>query len=116
MCGAGRNTLRDDATDLVCRLEQMTLLVAAVWALSAAPAQPAKPPRLGVFVVIDQLGSGELEALAIDGEPDFGGLEARGAARYDAWYPYIGTETGPGHATLPTSPLPSDHGICANGW
>jgi predicted AlkP superfamily pyrophosphatase or phosphodiesterase len=94
----------------------MTILVAAVWALSVSAAPPPKAPRLGVFVVIDQLGSGELEALALDGETDFGGLEARGAARYDAWYPYIGTETGPGHATLSTSTVPSDHGICANTW
>src|SRR5882672_5189834 len=95
----------------------MCLLVTALWALSASAAPPiAKPPRLGVFVVIDQLGSAELEALAVDGEADFGGLEARGAARFDALYAYVGTETGPGHATLSTSALPSVHGICANTW
>lgn len=95
----------------------MTFFVTAWLALgAAAPPGPAKPPRLGVFVVIDQLGSGELEALAFDGETDFGGLEARGAARFDALYPYVGTETGPGHATLSTSALPSAHGICANTW
>ncbi|MBK7860846.1 MAG: alkaline phosphatase family protein [Archangiaceae bacterium] len=97
----------------------MTLVLTAAFALqaAAAPAAPAnKVPRLGVFVVIDQLGSGELEALAIDGDGDFGGLEARGAARFDAWYPYLGTETGPGHATLSTSATPSVHGICANTW
>jgi predicted AlkP superfamily pyrophosphatase or phosphodiesterase len=96
---------------------KMTLLLTAFWALSAAPAAaPRPPPRLGVFVVIDQLGSAELEALALDTQTDFGGLEARGAARFDALYPYLGTETGPGHATLSTSAAPSVHGICANVW
>ncbi len=94
----------------------VTLLVTAWLALaSAAPVVP-KTPKLGVLVVVDQLGSADLEALAIDGESDFGGLEARGAARFDALYPYLGTETGPGHATLSTSTLPSQHGICANVW
>ncbi len=103
----------------------MTLLVAATVVLAAAPAPTqtasthtasTKTPRLGVLVVVDQLGSGDLDALAIDGEADFGGLIARGAAHFDALYPYVGTETGPGHATLSTSSLPSVHGICANTW
>src|SRR5438128_2356502 len=109
MCGAGRNTGRHDTgaprpgvasseTD-----SMITLLAAASVALAAAPPEPSKPPRLGVFIVIDQLGASELEALALDGETDFGGLEARGAARFEALYPYVGTETGPGHATLSTS-------------
>src|SRR5258706_13248065 len=87
------------------------MLIAAWLALAAAP---AGPPRLGVLIVIDQLGSGELEALALDGEADFGGLEARGAARFDAIYPYVGTETGPGHAPLSTPALPARPGTSAN--
>jgi hypothetical protein len=73
-------------------------------------------PRLGVVVVIDQLGSADLETLELLGEPDFGGLEARGAARFDAWYDHLATETGPGHATLSTGASPWVHGICANDW
>ncbi|MBL8951305.1 MAG: alkaline phosphatase family protein [Myxococcaceae bacterium] len=93
----------------------MMLSIAATLLLAAAPA-PQKLPRLGVVVVVDQLGAGDLDALAIDGETDFGGLLARGAAHYDALYPYVGTETGPGHATISTSALPAVHGICANTW
>lgn len=67
-------------------------------------------------MVIDQLGSADLELLERLGEPDFGGLEARGAARFDAWYEDLATETGPGHATLSTGAEPWVHGICANDW
>lgn len=94
----------------------MTLLATACLALLAATPAPAARPKLGVLVVVDQLGSADLEALGLDGELDLGGLEARGAARFDALYPYVGTETGPGHATLSTSALPAVHGICANTW
>ena len=96
----------------------MTLFTAWLALVAATPAAagPAGRPKLGVLVVIDQLGSADLEALELGGEHDFGGLEARGAARFDAIYPYLGTETGPGHATLSTSALPAAHGICANTW
>lgn len=63
------------------------------------------PPRRGVVVVIDQLGSADLEPLELLGEPGFGGLEARGAARFDAWYDDLATETGPGNACDRRVPL-----------
>jgi len=85
-------------------------------ALVLAAADGGSPPRLGVVVVIDQLGSSDLEVLERLGEPDFGGLEARGAARFDAWYDHLATDTGPGHATLSTGASPWVHGICANDW
>lgn len=89
----------------------------SAWLLAVAlAATPAPKPRLAVIVVVDQLGSADLEALEWAGHADFGGLAARGAARFDAWYGALCTETGPGHATVSTGAEPSTHGICANDW
>ncbi len=89
----------------------VTAILVAVL-LGAAPKVEAAPPRLGVFVVVDQLGSADLEALQLS---DFGGLESRGT-RFDAWYDNLSTETAPGHATLSTGAGVPTHGICANEW
>ncbi len=80
--------------------------------VAAAPKVEVGPPKLGVFIVVDQLGSADLEALQLT---DFGGLESRGA-RFDAWYDNLATETAPGHATLSTGAGVPTHGICANEW
>lgn len=95
----------------------MTLALAFLALLGAAPTSPLREaPTLGVVVVIDQFGAADLEALAGSTREDFGGLMSRKGARFDAWYDALGTETGPGHATLSTGAAPSSHGICANEW
>jgi hypothetical protein len=92
------------------------LLLVAVSACSKST-HPAKEPRLGVLVIFDQLRAIDLERLRdVFGATGFGGLEGRGAARYDAHYSYAETETGPGHATLATGSNPSVHGIISNYW
>ncbi|MCC6807927.1 MAG: alkaline phosphatase family protein [Deltaproteobacteria bacterium] len=81
------------------------------------PTHPAPEPRLGVLLVFDQLRAVDLERMRhVFGPSGFGGLEGRGAARYDARYRYAESETGPGHATLATGANPSVHGIISNYW
>ncbi len=70
-------------------------------------------PRLGIIVIFDQLRATDLDRL----QPlwgDFGGIS--NGARFDAFYDYAATETGPGHATIATCANPNVHGIVANHW
>jgi len=95
----------------------VVLFALALVAPATASTASRAAPRLGVLVVFDQLPAHELDRLApyfVDG--DFGGLRARGAARFDADYRYAVTETGPGHATLSTGANPPVHGVVANRW
>lgn len=79
-----------------------------------APTPAGARPKLGVLVVFDQLRVVELERYeAFFGPGGFGGLNG---ARFDAWYTYAATETGPGHATLSTGANPDVHGIAVNSW
>ncbi len=100
-------------------LQRPTLALLALLLLStsaATSASAAPRPRLGVLVIFDQMPSWLLERYAPffpDSQGGFGGLDG---ARFDAVYPYAGTETAPGHATLATGALPAVHGIATNSW
>jgi arylsulfatase A-like enzyme len=87
----------------------MRFIVAALCLLTV-PAL-ARPAKLGVLVVFDQCPSWLLDRQDFGGE--FGGLRA---AHIDVDYPYGGTETAPGHATLATGAVPAIHGVAANSW
>jgi predicted AlkP superfamily pyrophosphatase or phosphodiesterase len=88
--------------------------IALVLATAAfAPGAHARP-KLGVLVVFDQLRAVEIEKYEpFFGAGGFGGLDG---ARYDAWYDFAATETGPGHATLATGANPRVHGVATNTW
>src|SRR5262245_19565596 len=76
---------------------------------------PAGPPRLAVLLVFDQLRGDYPErwdALFEDG--GFRRFQNEGAWFKECHYPYAGTYTGPGHATLATGAAPDKHGIIAN--
>ena len=74
----------------------------------------AAKPKLGVLLVFDQMPMWLLERYEpFFGKGGFGGLDG---AVYSAWYPYAGTETAPGHATLSTCSTPAVHGIGTNTW
>lgn len=95
----------------------LVLFACSTFACSKYPTHPAPEPRLGVLVIFDQLRAHDLERMRdVWGTSGFGGLEGRGAARYDARYSYAETETGPGHATIATGANPSVHGIISNYW
>jgi arylsulfatase A-like enzyme len=84
-----------------------------------APAEPVPEvvrPRLVVLLVVDQLPSWSFDAqrTALDG--GIARLLERGVYWPHARYPYAGTHTAPGHATIGTGALPAVHGIVANRW
>lgn len=75
------------------------------------------PPRLIVVLVIDQFRADYLTRFRDQFGPDgFNRLMREGANFTSCYYPYSGTETGPGHATLATGTTPNRHGIAANSW
>lgn len=81
-----------------------------------APAAGAERPRLVVLLVVDQLPSWSFDPqrAALDG--GIARLLERGVYWPHARYPYAGTHTAPGHATLGTGAPPSVHGVVANRW
>jgi hypothetical protein len=70
-----------------------------------------------VFVVFDQMRGDYLTRWNdLFGEGGFHRLETEGAWFTQCNYPYSGTSTGPGHASLATGCPPSVHGIIENDW
>src|SRR4051812_16810777 len=105
-------------TSRVCPIGVGVGVVAVASCLLGAHAASAKP-RLGVVIVFDQVRALEIDRYApFFGKGGFGGLEGVGVdgARFDAYYAYSDTETGPGHATIATCANPNVHGIGANVW
>ena len=93
-------------------------------AAEPAPAPPAvadpfagtASPRLVVLVVIDQFPDWALDRHMARLSPQGLLRRAIGAGkRMRAEYPYAVTLTAPGHATIATGVLPSEHGIFTNG-
>jgi predicted AlkP superfamily pyrophosphatase or phosphodiesterase len=102
-------------------LAGLALMLASLVLIPTAPhASPRRPPlkpRLAVLVVFDQMRGDYLSRW----EPLFekGGfrrLLSEGAWFQDCHYPYAGTWTAAGHATMSTGCLPDTHGIIANEW
>ena len=76
---------------------------------------PAKPPRLVVLIVIDQLPVWVFDRDRALFKHGLARLQ-REAAYAVAELPYAQTFTAPGHATIGTGVPPSVHGILANQW
>ena len=92
-------------------------VLAATAALLASPsiAQAPKPPKLIVFISIDQFSSDLFDEY----RPQFtGGLAriATGTSFHNGYQSHAATETCPGHSTLLTGSHPSRTGIIANAW
>ena len=98
-------------------------MMAALLAISAV-VQAAAPPRLVVFLSIDQCRADYLTRFVEHYLPAGtverpGGLAflMQGGAHYrDAHFAHVPTATGPGHATLLTGSAPVLHGVVANSW
>lgn len=95
----------------------LLVLLACVSPMPVAEAAAASTaPSLVILVVLDQY--------ALSLHEEMRGSYTAGLARFDgprSWvgvgrYPYACTWTGPGHATLATGRLPSEHGIASNRW
>ncbi len=85
---------------------------------ATAEAEKASPPiRLAVLVVFDQLRGDYLQRWdELYGDDGFHRLEREGVWFQNCHYPYAGTLTGPGHASLATGTSPDRHGIIFNEW
>jgi predicted AlkP superfamily pyrophosphatase or phosphodiesterase len=100
-----------------------THLIAALAALFVAlhaPAAPllaqASPPKLVVFVVVDQLRGDYLTMYGDLMEHGLKRLMKDGAWFRNGAYPYLSTITCVGHATIGTGTLPYKHGMINNAW
>lgn len=91
----------------------LALLLGTVSTAGAAP----EPPKLLVLVVFDQLRGDYVARWSKHYSKDgFERIKAEGAWYDNCHYPYAGTFTGPGHASLMTGCSPNDHGIVGNSW
>ena len=77
---------------------------------------PAARPKLVVFVVVDQLRGDYLVRYGNLFEHGLKRLTTRGAWFRNGAYPYAGTSTCPGHATIGTGTFPYRHGLIGNAW
>jgi hypothetical protein len=96
----------------------LTLLsLFVLFSVTEATDPPADRPRLAVLIYIDQLRADYLtrwqDLFLADG---FKRLMSDGAWFQNCHYPYAGTLTGPGHASVVTGCVPAKHGIVANEW
>ena len=110
-------------SDTKRRLLTSPLLVLML-ALGAAPAaqpqgppaaQPA-PPRLLVMIVIDQFRADYPDRYGSTWTSGLHRLFTEGATFPRNAYPYAGTVTCAGHATIGTGLFPASHGMTANTW
>jgi len=109
-----RRSLRRGRTTLSATVAVATALLAAP--LSAAPPGPNRP-RLVVLVVVDQLrGDYPVRFEPWFGDDGFRRIERDGVYFANAYYDYLCSATGPGHATIATGATPRVHGIVANKW
>lgn len=98
------------------------LLAAAVGSCCAArtpdtaPAAEAPRLRLVVLVIVDQWPSWGFEQRRDLYEHGLGRLLREGQVLPRVAYPYAGTFTAAGHATMATGATPSVHGMIANHW
>ncbi len=99
-------------------LASVTLAVATLAGatLAVAPDPQRSAPRLVVFITVDQMRADYIDRY---GHQWTGGLRRivdAGARFARAAYPYGGTVTCPGHATVSTGTYPSSHGMVGNEW
>jgi hypothetical protein len=93
-------------------------LLAGASLYDTSPLPPAAGrPRLAVLVVFDQMRGDYLDRWAsLFEEGGFRRLCSQGTWFQNCHYPYSGTQTGPGHASLAAGCSPDRHGIVANEW
>jgi len=95
----------------------LTLLACTpVPAVAASRAPTRDTPTLVVLVVLDQYALSLHEEMRGSYTAGLARFEGEGAWAGQGRYPYGCTWTAPGHATLATGRLPSEHGIAANRW
>lgn len=91
-------------------------MLAVAVGLFSALSFAADRPKLGVFVVIDQLNAADFRTRLPRARFGFKRLVTEGHHVQDAAYDAVPTVTAVGHATLVTGAEPQVHGIVGNEW
>jgi predicted AlkP superfamily pyrophosphatase or phosphodiesterase len=76
----------------------------------------AAPPKLVVLLVADQMRTDYLDRHGAEFTGGFKRFMTDGAWFRESAYPYLGTVTCPGHATIGTGAFPYRHGFILNEW
>ncbi len=84
--------------------------------LLALPAFAAERPRLGVVLVVDQLGADAFNARLPHLKGGLKRLAAEGLKFHELRFESAPSVTSAGHATLMTGAWPEAHGVPANEW
>jgi predicted AlkP superfamily pyrophosphatase or phosphodiesterase len=94
-------------------------VIAAALAAHLAPgsqAPPARPPKLAVILVVDQMRADYVDRFQGEWTGGLKRMIAEGASFPQTAYPYLTTVTCAGHATIATGSFPHTHGIFQNAW
>lgn len=99
----------------------LAALVAPVSSPGGAPAtaaelQPGTAPKLVVMLVVDQFRADYVDLYSSRWTAGLRRLLREGAVFTRAAYPYAGTLTCAGHATIGTGSFPMTHGMTGNAW
>lgn len=109
-------------SSVMFRLAVAAMLAVVVAFGAPTAAQPARvaapegPPRLLVLLVVDQMRADYVDRFQGDWTGGLKRLLEDGARFTNAAYPYLGTYTCAGHATIGTGAFPHVHGIFQNAW
>jgi hypothetical protein len=93
-----------------------SLVAAASASGPVAQTPPAAAPKLVVVLVADQMRWDYLARHRAEFTGGFKRFIDEGAWFTEAAYPYLGTVTCPGHATISTGAFPYRHGLILNEW
>lgn len=93
-----------------------SLLLVALFAARPAGQPVAPAPKLLVLLVVDQMRADYIDRYGHQWRHGLRRLVAQGAWFRQAAYPYLGTLTCAGHATISTGTLPRTHGLFQNAW
>src|SRR5262245_46417503 len=97
------------------RLMASALCLAALAAVYPVTADE-RTPKLVVLLVVDQFRADYVDKLQQQWHAGLKRLIAEGAWFRRAQYPYYGTVTCAGHASISTGSVPAIHGMIANEW
>jgi predicted AlkP superfamily pyrophosphatase or phosphodiesterase len=85
-------------------------------AQNATSPNTSRGPKLAVILVVDQMRADYVARFKSDWTGGLKRLVDEGAWFSNAAYPYLLTETCPGHSTIATGTFPRTHGAIGNEW
>lgn len=92
------------------------ILVLGLVAVTPHAEAAASRPKLVVFLAVDQMRADYIDQYQHQWKHGLRRLLTGGAHFRQASFPYLGTVTCPGHATLGTGAYPRTHGMILNTW